>query len=203
MTKMKTDKEEEELWICKPCGYVMKESELQDVCPACGLPKKVFVQHKERMSPGRSKFLGMDLHPIAVHFPQTMLIFLIQALALNILLPNFVPEVMLGTAQFTAFLFPLAVLGAFATGVADGMLRFKSVSTPILKKKMIYSIIMFITSLTTPIIAWNGIESLNTKLLLLVVGAIALFCAIVLGHAGKRLMNIGMGGAMKLWGFKI
>lgn len=200
---MNTDKQEEELWICKPCGYVMKESELGDVCPACGLPRKVFVLHKERMSPGRSKFLGLDLHPIAVHFPQTMLIFLIQALLLNLFLPNFFPEVMIGTARFSAFLFPLAVLGAFATGVADGMLRFKSISTPILKKKMIYSTIMFIASIFTPIIAWNGIDDLKTKILLVLVGGIALFCAIILGHAGKRLMNIGMGGALKILGFKI
>lgn len=200
---MNTESQDEKLWICRPCGYVMKESELEDVCPACGLPRKVFEQHKERMSPKRSYFLGLDLHPIAVHFPQTMLIFLIQALILNLVLPNFFPGVMIGTARFSAFLFPLAVLGAFVTGVADGMLRFKSVTTPILKKKMIYSVILFVASVFTPIIAWNGIVDLKTKILLLLVGSIALFCAIVLGHAGKRLMNIGMGGAMKLWGWKI
>ena len=43
---MKKEEEEEKLFICKPCGYVMKESELEDVCPACGLPKKVFEQYK-------------------------------------------------------------------------------------------------------------------------------------------------------------
>lgn len=199
---MNTDNQEE-LWVCKPCGYVMKESELEDVCPACGLPRKVFVQYKERMSPSRSKFLQLDLHPIAVHFPQTMLIFLIQALLLNLIFPNFFPEVLIGTVRFTAFLFPLAVLGAFLSGVADGMLRFKSITTPILKKKMLYSIIMFTASVFTPIIAWNGVDDFKTKILLVAVSAIALYCAIILGHAGKRLMNIGMGGAMKLWGWKI
>lgn len=200
---MNTENKEERLYICRPCGYVMKESELGDVCPACGLPRKVFVEHKERMSLGRSKFLQLDLHPIAVHFPQTMLIFLVQALIINIIFPNFFPDVMLGTVRFTAFLFPLAVLGAFVSGLADGMLRFKTVKAPILKKKIIYSSIMLIASIFTPIIAWDGVENFQTKALLLIAGFIALFCAIVLGHAGKRLMNIGMGGAMKLWGWKI
>ena len=81
---MKKEKQTEKLFICKPCGFVMKESELQDLCPACGLPKKVFEHYKDRMSPGRRKILGLDMHPIAVHFPQTVLVFLLQALILNV-----------------------------------------------------------------------------------------------------------------------
>lgn len=201
--KMKKRKQDERLFICKPCGYVMRESELGDVCPACGLPRKVFEQYKERMSPGRSRILQLDMHPIAVHFPQTLLVFLLQALLLNIIFPNFYPEVLLGTATFCAVVFPFTVLGAFLTGLVDGKLRFKSLKPPILKKKIIYSVVMFVASLFTPFIAWGGIQNLSDKLWLLVCGSIALYCAIVLGHAGKRLMNIGMGGAVKIWGWKI
>ena len=200
---MKTKIQDEQLYICKPCGYVMKESELTDVCPACGLPRKVFEQYKERMSPGRSRILRMDLHPIAVHFPQSLLVFLLQALLLNFMFPQFYPEVLISTAIFTAVLFPFTVLGAFLSGLIDGKLRFKSVTTPILKKKIIYSSVMFAASLFTPFIAWGGIYDLSARLWLLVCGSVALFCAIMLGHAGKRLMNIGMGGAVKIWGWKV
>lgn len=200
---MKKGKEQEKLFICKPCGYVMKESELQDVCPACGLPKKVFEHYKERMSPGRYKFLQLDLHPIAVHFPQTLLVFSLLALIINLLFPNFWPSELLGTARFTAVVFPFAVIAAFITGLVDGKIRFKSATTPILKKKIIYSIVMFVASVFTPYLAWNGVEDISTKLWLLLCGSIAFVCAIVLGHAGKGLMNIGMGGAVKIWGWKI
>ena len=196
-------KEEERLFICKPCGYVMKESELTDVCPACGLPRKVFEQYKERMSPGRSRILQLDLHPIAVHFPQTLLVFTLLALIMNLIFPHFYSQVFLGTATFSAVLFPFTVFGAFLSGLIDGKLRFKSVTTPILVKKIIYSSIMFISSIFTPFIAWGGIHDLSAKLWLLVCGSVALYCAIMLGHAGKRLMNIGMGGATKIWGWKI
>lgn len=196
-------KEEEKLYICRPCGYVMKESELEDVCPACGLPRKVFVDYKERMSPGRNKILKLDLHPIAVHFPQTMLIILIQALLINLIFPHLIPEVFIGTSRFTAFVFPFAVFGAFVSGLVDGKLRFKSVTTPVLKMKIIYSSILFLVSLFTPYFAWVGIEEMSSKLWLLGLGTVALVCAVILGHAGKRLMNIGMGGAMKVWGFKL
>lgn len=200
---MRKARKPEKLYICKPCGYVMKESELGDVCPACGLPRKVFEHYKERMSPGRRKILNLDLHPIAVHFPQTMLVFMLQALILNLLFPHFFPEVLLGTARFSAAVFPFAVFAAFLTGLVDGKLRFKSVITPVLKKKIIYSTILFIASVFTPIIVWNGLEDFRTKILLLATGVVAIICAFVLGHAGKKLMNIGMGGAVKIWGWKI
>lgn len=200
---MKKEKQEEKLFICKPCGYVMKESELEDICPACGLPKKVFEQYKERMSPGRSKILHLDLHPIAVHFPQTLLVFLLQALVINLIFPNFFPEVLLGAARFAGAIFPFTVVAAFISGLVDGKLRFKSVTTPILKKKIIYSVIMTIASVFTPFLVWTDIDNLPSKIMLMVCGSIALFCGIVLGHAGKRLMNIGMGGAVKIWGRKI
>ena len=85
------NQQEEKLYICRPCGYVLKESELGDVCPACGLPRKVFEDYKERMSPGRSKILQLDLHPIAVHFPQSMLVLSLLALIINLLNPYFHP----------------------------------------------------------------------------------------------------------------
>jgi rubredoxin len=202
-SNMKKDDQQEKLLICKPCGYVMKESELGDVCPACGLPRKVFEQYKERMSPGRSRILRLDLHPIAVHFPQTILVFLLLALLLNLFFPHFYPQVLLGTATFTAVVFPFAVFGAFLSGLIDGKLRFKSVTTPVLTKKIIFSSVMFAASIFTPFLVSGGIEPIRSRLLLLACGAIALACAIVLGHAGKRLMNIGMGGDVKIWGWKI
>lgn len=200
---MKTKKKEDKLYICKPCGYVMKESELGDVCPACGLPRKVFVEYKEPMSPGRSKFLRLDLHPIAVHFPQSLLVFSLFALVLNLAFPNFFPEDLLGAARYAAVLFPFTVLAAFVSGVVDGKMRFKTATAPVLKKKIIYSSIMTIASLFTPFLAWKGIDDLNTKLLLMLCGVVALICGIVLGHAGKRLMNIGMAGSVKIWGWRI
>jgi uncharacterized membrane protein len=196
-------KQEEKLYICRPCGYVLKESELGDVCPACGLPRKVFDDYKDRMSPGRSKFLHLDLHPIAVHFPQSMLVLSLLALIINLLNPYFHPEVLLGAAQYAAVIFPFAVLAAFISGLLDGKIRFKSVRTPVLKKKIIYGVIMLVASVFTPILALNNIDDLKSKLLLLLAGGVALICGMVLGHAGKKLMNIGLGGGMKIWGRKI
>jgi rubredoxin len=42
-----------ELVRCRPCGFVMDADKLGDVCPACGLPRKVFEPYRERVSLNR------------------------------------------------------------------------------------------------------------------------------------------------------
>ena len=59
----------DELVRCRPCGYVMKKSELDKVgvCPACGLPHTVFEPYREKVSANRLFILGLDIHPIVIH----------------------------------------------------------------------------------------------------------------------------------------
>ena len=83
---------DEELVRCRPCGYVMKKSELgTGVCPACGLPHTVFEPYREKVSAKRLFLLGLDIHPIAIHLSQTfvamipglMIFHLVEILILN------------------------------------------------------------------------------------------------------------------------
>ena len=60
--------------VCKSCGYVMEKGKLHDVCPACGVPAKMFEPYAERLSPRRRLILSLDLHPITVHFTQAFAI---------------------------------------------------------------------------------------------------------------------------------
>ena len=50
-----------ELVRCRPCGYVMEKDKLGDVCPACGLPHKVFEPYREKVSLNRLFVLNLDL----------------------------------------------------------------------------------------------------------------------------------------------
>ena len=59
-----------QLVICKACGFIMLEEKLGDVCPACGVLKKMFEPHNDRVSEKRRKVLEMHIHPIMVHFSQ-------------------------------------------------------------------------------------------------------------------------------------
>src|SRR5664280_760620 len=63
-----------ELVRCRPCGFVIEADKLGDVCPACGMPRKVFEPYRERVSRNRLKLLNFDLHPIAIHLSQALVI---------------------------------------------------------------------------------------------------------------------------------
>ena len=81
-----------ELVHCRPCGFVMEADKLGDVCPACGLPRKVFEPYREKVSLNRLFVLNLDLHPIAIHLSQALVISIpLLAILIN-LLENFYAE---------------------------------------------------------------------------------------------------------------
>ena len=127
---------EEKLVRCRPCGYVMKESELGDVCPACGLPRDVFEPYREKVSAGRLRFLALDIHPIAIHLSQTFVALVPFLIIFNYLFPNFEPIIIHSVIAFSVYVFPLTLILSAISGYADGLVRFKTIKTPLL---MIYA----------------------------------------------------------------
>lgn len=183
-----------ELVKCKPCGYIMEKDKLGDECPACGVSSKVFEPYKDRMSEKRRKFLDLDLHPIAVHFPQTIAVFILQFTFLTIILPNFKPVEISAFVLFLSVLLPLSVIGAFVSGVIDGKLRFKKLSTIALRRKIIIGSAMILSSIIVACIAIFFDYSLSSKIGIFVASIITLALAISLAVTGKKLMYAEMPG---------
>jgi len=179
---------------CKPCGYIIEEDKLGDVCPACGVPSKVFEPYKDRVSAKRRKLLDLDLHPIAVHFPQTIAVFIAQLIIVSILFPSFRESEIKLLIQFLSILLPFAVFGAWISGVIDGKLRFKKLKTPALQKKIILGTVMLITSILVPVFALIGEYTIVGKVLILISSSISLGIAIQLAVIGKKLMYAEMPG---------
>ena len=140
---------DEELVRCRPCGYVMKKSELDKigVCPACGMPHTVFEPYRERVSANRLFILGLDIHPIAIHLSQTFVAMIPGLMILRFLFPNFLPDYFSPVIDFSIFVFPLSLIAAFASGIIDGLTRFKTLDTPLLKSKIYYGIVIFVISI--------------------------------------------------------
>ncbi len=124
-----------ELVRCRPCGFVMEADKLGDVCPACGLPRKVFEPYRERVSRNRLMMLNFDLHPIAIHLSQSFVIAIPIITMLVILFPGFQTEILKSVLVFSVFLFPLTLVLAIITGIIDGLTRFKTLATPLLRCK--------------------------------------------------------------------
>jgi len=180
-----------ELVRCKPCGYVMEADKLGDVCPACGMPRKAFEPYRERVSLNRLFLLKFDLHPIAIHLSQALVIAIpLLAIIIN-LFKHFQPEILSSVLIFSVYVFPFTLVIAMITGTIDGITRFKTLRTPLLRVKIIFSIIILSLSIVLFFVAPYEHYGVFT----IVLGILCLAAAVQLGLWGKKLINVILPGA--------
>lgn len=179
-----------ELVRCRPCGFVMEADKLGDVCPACGLPRKVFEPYRERVSLNRLRLLNLDLHPIVIHLSQALVIAIPLLTILSHFLPGLYPEVLKNVLIFSIALFPFTLAFAIITGVIDGLTRFKTLKTPLLRVKIIFSLIILTLSVVLFFVFKNG----GNSILITILSVLCLGCGIQLGLWGKKLINVILPG---------
>lgn len=180
-----------ELVRCRPCGFVMEADKLGDVCPACGLPRKVFEPYRERVSLNRLFILNLDLHPIVIHLSQALVIAIPLLTIIINLFKNFQPELLKSVLIFSVFVFPFTLVLAIITGVIDGLTRFKTLKTPLLRVKIIFSIIILLLSIALLFVAPHE----NYGLLTIILSILCLAAGVQLGLWGKKLINVILPGS--------
>jgi hypothetical protein len=180
-----------ELVRCRPCGFVIEADKLGDVCPACGMPRKVFEPYRERVSRNRLVLLNFDLHPIAIHLSQALVIAIPLMVIITNIFKQFQPEMLKNVLAFSVFVFPFTLVLAIITGVVDGLTRFKTLATPILRVKIIFSLIILSLSVALFIIA----PVQNLYILTIVLSILALGAGFQLGLWGKKLINVILPGS--------
>lgn len=181
---------DEELVRCRPCGYVMKASELGDVCPACGLPRTVFEPYRERVSSNRLLILSLDIHPIAIHLSQTFVALTPLLILFNIVFPGFQETIVHSVITFAVWALPFSLILSFVSGIVDGITRFKTLRTPLLKSKIIYGILILVFSFTQLIL----FKPENYGLITILLSLFSLGFAVKLGLLGKHLLDVILPG---------
>ena len=181
---------DEELVRCRPCGYVMKESDLGDVCPACGLPRNVFEPYRERVSANRLFILALDIHPIAIHLSQTFVALIPVLSIFHMIFPDFYAHIVHPVVQFSIFALPLSLVLSFISGIVDGITRFKTLRTPLLKEKIIYSSIILVLGFSM----WATVLTEQSDWITLTISFFAFACAVKLGLLGKHLLDVILPG---------
>ena len=178
------------LMRCKACGFVTDQGNIKDVCPACGVPAKMFEPYTHPVSLKRRKILDLHTHPVLVHFPQAfaLTLFLLSCCAF------FVPQTLLAmldpTIKVLSVLLPFFVIPAIATGILDGKLRFRKVTTPLLKKKIILSLVFFITAVVLAALALSeGFLTSPTHIIFTLLTLIISLCGALLGLIGGKLLD--------------
>lgn len=180
-----------ELVRCRPCGFVIEADKLGDVCPACGMPRKVFEPYRERVSRNRLRLLNLDLHPIAIHLSQALVIAIPVLVILTNFFKDFQPEILKSVLVFSIFIFPFTLVLAIISGIIDGLTRFKTLATPILRVKIIFSIII----LTLAVGMLLAVQHENLFALILVLSILTLGAGFQLGLWGKKLINVILPGS--------
>jgi hypothetical protein len=179
-----------ELVRCRPCGYVMEADKLGDVCPACGLPRKVFEPYREKVSRNRLILLNLDLHPIVIHLSQALVIAIpLLAIIINFF-SSFQPEILKSVFRFSVFVFPFTLALAIITGVIDGLTRFKTLKTPLLRVKIIFSLIILLLSIVQFFVAPHAENYIFT----IILSILCLVAGVQLGLWGKKLINVILPG---------
>jgi hypothetical protein len=179
-----------ELVICKVCGFIMEKSNVRDVCPACGVPSKAFEPYVEKISPKRKFILSLDIHPVIVHFPQAFIFSIMLMLLASNFINGAVRSKILTTVEVLVYCLPFVVIGAVISGMIDGKVRFKRITTPILIRKIIFgTIFILLSSVLFAVNIVYGIDNTLTVRLMLVISFTSLMCATYLALLGVSMLN--------------
>jgi rubredoxin len=175
---------------CKACGYIMEASKVKTLCPACGVPAKLFEPYEERIDEKRKRLLDLHIHPIIVHIPQAFSATLVVlAAGLAILSDGSLRTVLFNSTQFLAILLPFAVAASFAAGALDGKTRFRKLTTPLLVRKMVIGAIFFAASLAAAALALFTPLISPSLAPFAILELFSLLCAIRLGYLGFGLLS--------------
>lgn len=174
---------------CRPCGYLIAEGKLKDVCPACGVPRKMFEPWTDPVGAKRRALLETNLHPMVIHFTVA---FAASTFALS-LGSLFFPRLLAGLATnmlvvMTAVL-PLTVLAGWAAGVLDGWVRFRRVTTPLLVRKMAMGGSVFLETLAAAVLLFTfGLDPVWVRIVIVLLLGLSLGAVAALAKIGASLL---------------
>jgi hypothetical protein len=179
-----------ELLRCKSCGYVIEAGKVGEVCPACGVPRRMMESWKDPVSEKRRMYLWLDVHPIVDHFSIS---FSASAFVLSLIIlifPDLFRQTVTDIIRGFLGVLPLAVIGSFVTGIFDARVRFRKSSTPMLTSKKWFGLALFLLSTTAAVIVFTvGPYVLWARIVDAVLLSAGVWCAVRLGRIGQGLLQ--------------
>jgi rubredoxin len=181
---------------CKACGYILDKDALGEVCPACGVKKEMFEPWDDKVGAVRRAWIEFDLHPVVVHAPETLaLLLLLGTLVFPLFSAGAQTTYLWPVIQLLSWIFPVTVLGGYLTGLADGKVRYRKVTTPLLLQKIIVGAVFILASLTQALLASvANFATLSLWLGYLAAAAVSMACGAILGKWGATLVVGAMPG---------
>lgn len=178
---------------CRACNYIMDKKNAPDICPACGAVSKAFENYKYNVSERRRIIMSIDIHPIILHIPQAASALIPFFIIMSFLVSAKYSVRLVFAAEILIYILPVSVLAAFASGIFDGHNRFRKITTPALKKKMILGTALFIVTCAMPLNIY--IATIGAAIpSLLILSFLSLAIQAALARIGIKLMYAHMPG---------
>lgn len=168
----------------------MEAGRLHDVCPACGVPAKMFEPYIDTVSDKRRMILGMHIHPIIVHFPQAFGAVLFIFSAAMFFIQGQLRDDIFTTSKVIAFFLPIVLALSFVTGLFDGTIRFRKIQSPYLVQKIVWASIYVVLSVVFfAVLIKGGYASTTSTAILTAISAGLLESSTMLGLIGTKLID--------------
>jgi uncharacterized membrane protein len=174
---------------CKACGYIGPEGSAWDVCPACGVARKMLEPYEHPVSEGRRTLLELHIHPIVVHFPVAFAVAGLAVALFAIVFPQVYRASASAVLKAVVLALPFAAAASIATGMLDGKTRFRRLRAPFLRYKIVLGGAYFLLSLVAVLVTFlvgPGAPWVRIVDAVLLAGCVA--CAAVLGRIGGKLL---------------
>jgi uncharacterized membrane protein len=149
----------------------------------------------EKFSDDRRKYLDLHIHPIIVHFPQAFAGTLFALMALMLFTSGALRQIIADAVTVISVGLPITVIASFVSGIKDGTVRYKKITTPFLRLKITVGIIYTILSIVNITVVF--LTPWTTPTLAIVTTLIALglvVCTTALGKIGAELSCARMPG---------
>jgi len=177
---------------CKVCGYVGEASKIKTVCPACGAPSDAFESYVYPISEKRLKRLSMHLHPILVHFPQSIALLSFLFIALAFLTVGKISANLIVIEKWLSILLPFTIIAAMSAGVFDAKTRLKNSVSQIRKQKIQLGSFFLVFACITAILINYEVFSTVGKIAILGLSFVSVICSAILGMKGATLLDVSI-----------
>lgn len=174
---------------CRVCGFVGVEGGIKKICPACGAPITAFEGFENNISDERRMKLNLHIHPILVHFPQSLATLSLIFIVIAFITQGKIEDGLFTTEKILSILLPFSVLAAMIAGLFDAKTRFTKRFGPLVKQKILLGMILLLSSTASAVLINQESFDPVGKTFVITLGVVIFACSVLLGQKGGLLLD--------------
>lgn len=175
---------------CGVCGFIGEESNIKQVCPACGAPLSSFQHYEFGINEKRLSNLNMHLHPILVHFPISIAVLSFIFLLIAFFMRSGTNDQWILIEKIISIILPFSIIAAMATGLFDAKSRLRGAIGRIQKQKIQLGTFFLVVSCVSAILINYEVFTLLGRVIILLLGFLNIIFSALLGKRGASLLSV-------------